>query len=140
MTAGCAKNDRENAMAASRPEVPSNTSADSPSLWFRILFGGGALGPGKLDLMRRIEQLGSISAAARAMRMSHARSVKLVAEINALAVAPLVETRAGGEAGGGARLTKQGRRLLSIYEGLEEGLVKASAPYLREIAKVLGRD
>jgi len=110
-----------------------------PALWFRVLLHGGALGPGKLDLMRRIDDTGSVSAAARAMRMSHARSVKLVAEVNALGGEPLIETRTGGEAGGGARLTTRGRAVLSIYDALEIELAKVAGPHLDAIARELAR-
>lgn len=125
--------DRSERDSAERP-------ATTPSLWFRVLLAGGALGPGKLDLMRRIDDTGSISAAARGMRMSHARSVKLVAEVNALSGEPLIETRTGGEAGGGARLTTRGKAVLSIYDALEADLAKAAGPHLKTIARELARD
>ena len=125
-------------MSTARSERDSaKRSAKTPSLWFRVLLHGGALGPGKVDLMRRIDDTGSVSAAARAMRMSHARSVKLVAEVNALCVEPLIETRTGGEAGGGARLTERGRAMLSIYDALEADLAKVAARHLSAIAREL---
>jgi len=123
--------------AAPSERDSAKRSAKNASLWFRVLLQGGALGPGKVDLMRRIDETGSVSAAARGMRMSHARSVKLVAEVNALAVEPLIETRTGGEAGGGARLTERGRALLSLYDALEADLAKAAARHLSAIAREL---
>ncbi|QAY79436.1 winged helix-turn-helix domain-containing protein [Sphingosinicella sp. BN140058] len=107
------------------------------TLWFRILLREGALGPGKIDLMRRIAETGSISAAARTMSMSHARSVKLVAEINALGAGPLIETRSGGEQGGGAQLSERGRRLLAVYDALEAEVGTAAAPHLAELTEAL---
>lgn len=111
-----------------------------PAIWFRVLLEGGSLGPGKIAMLRLIAKEGSVSAAARALRMSHARSVKLVAELNALGVGPLVETRTGGEAGGGAALTDRARRLLDDHERLEAALREAAAPHLRSMMSDLGRD
>jgi molybdate transport system regulatory protein len=127
-------------MSTARSERDSEERpAAKPSLWFRVLLHGGALGPGKLDLMRRIDDTGSVSAAARGMRMSHARSVKLVAEVNALGGEPLIETRTGGEAGGGARLTDRGRAVLSAYDALETDLARAAGPHLSAIERELAR-
>ena len=119
---------------------PPGGGQDEPSLWFRVLLPSGSLGPGKIGLLRLIARTGSVSAAARTLGMSHARSVKLVAELNALGVGPLVETRTGGEAGGGAALTDRARRLLDDHERLEAALREAAAPHLRSMMSDLGRD
>ena len=71
-----------------------------------------------------------MSGAARRLRMSHARSVKLVAELNSLGCGPLIETRTGGEAGGGAILTDRARRLLVNYEELVIAIRTAAEPHL----------
>ncbi len=105
-----------------------------PTLWFRVLLPGGALGPGKITLLRLIGEAGSVSGAARSLGMSHARSVKLVAELNAMGTEPMVATRAGGEAGGGATLTDHGRRVLAAYDALEETVRAAAAPGVARLA------
>lgn len=119
---------------------PTDAERDGPSLWFRILLPGGPLGPGKIDLLRLVGETGSVSAAARRLRMSHARSVKLVAEINALGAEPLIRTRIGGEAGGGAALTDRARRLLLDHERLEAAVREAAAPHLRSMVSGLEAD
>lgn len=96
-----------------------------PTLWFRLLLQSGALGPGKIALMRAVAEFGSVSAAARSLRISHARSVKLVAEINALAQTPLIDTRAGGQSGGGASLTPLGRAVVIAYADIENIVTRA---------------
>lgn len=117
--------------------------ADDPSgeparIWFRLLLPTGALGPGKIALMQAVAATGSVSAAARSLRMSHARSVKLVAEINALAGAALIDTRTGGTAGGGAALTPLGREVMAAYAELEAAVAAASAASLARIEALLG--
>lgn len=123
--------------------MPEPTTADdrskagkrSPSIWFRVLLSDGALGPGKISLMRLVEETGSVSQAAKRLRMSHARSVKLVAELNQLHNVPLIETRSGGERGGGAALTALGRLVLEIHDALEADLRTAAAPHLRRLER-----
>ena len=76
-----------------------------------------ALGPGKVDLLEAIGTTGSISSAAGALGMSYRRAWVLVATMNAAFRRPLVATSAQRRAG--ASLTPEGRRVLSLYRGLE---------------------
>lgn len=109
-----------------------------PALWFRVLLPHGSLGPGKFDLLRLVQETGSVSAAARRLRMSHARSVKLVAELNTLGSEPVIATRSGGPAGGGAVLTEAGRELLDQYERLDAAVRHAAAPHLDRLRRSVG--
>src|SRR2546430_12417622 len=75
----------------------------------RILIGAVvAIGPGRADLLGAIARTGSISAAAREMKMSYRRAWLLVEAMNSAFRRPLVETLTGGESGGGARGTRIG--------------------------------
>jgi len=115
------------------PDTEPHTDPLRPALWFRVLLPGGALGPGKIALLRLIGETGSVSAAARRLGMSHARSVKLVAELNAIGAEPMVATRAGGETGGGATLTACGRRVLDAYDALDDTVRAAAAPLVARL-------
>lgn len=116
---------------------PASDAPDAATLWFRVLLPSGALGPGKIDLMRAVADKGSVSGAARALRMSHARSVKLVAEINALAPTPLIDTRAGGQSGGGASLTPRGLAVMEAYAAVEQCVRGAAGPPLARLTVLL---
>ena len=74
-----------------------------------------ALGPGKIQLLQEIQQQRSISAAARAMKMSYRRAWLLVDTMNTCFRDPLVLTATGGSKGGGAELSSTGRRVLELY-------------------------
>lgn len=87
--------------------------------------------------MRAIVDTGSVSGAARSLRMSHARSVKLVAEINALASTPLIDTRAGGQSGGGASLTTLGLAVLNSYAEVETNILHAAEASLQRFSQLL---
>ena len=94
------------------------------------LDGEGRLGPGKVLLLERIAEHGSISAAGRSLGMSYRRAWELVASLNASFAAPLVAARMGGERGGGASLTELGRQLVGHYRAIEEEAARAAQPHL----------
>jgi molybdate transport repressor ModE-like protein len=75
----------------------------------------GRLGPGKILLLERISEHGSIAAAGRSMGMSYRRAWELVAALNASFATPLVSAQGGGRQGGGARLTALGHDLVGQY-------------------------
>ena len=77
--------------------------------------GGERLGPGKVELMRAIQDTGSVSAAARQIGMSYPRAMKLMDSLNTMFASPLVETFHGGAERGGARLTETGLEVLRLY-------------------------
>ncbi len=78
------------------------------------------LGRGKIELLEHIRETGSISAAGRAMDMSYRRAWMLVAEMNRMFKAQVVESQRGGQKGGGAALTPFGEELLARFRGMEK--------------------
>ena len=71
-------------------------------LTLRVLGKSAAvMGPGKAELIERIAQTGSISAAARTMGMSYRRAWQLVEALNTAFREPVVATAIGGRRGGG---------------------------------------
>ncbi len=107
-----------------------------PGLTLRILGSGNpAMGPGKAELISRIEATGSISAAAREMGMSYRRAWQLVEAINASFTEPVVVTAIGGKRGGGAVVTGYGRQLVARYRAMED---KASDAIADDIAQMIG--
>lgn len=99
----------------------------------RILLGESvALGPGKARLLAEIVATGSISAAARAMGMSYRRAWLLVAEMNRVFRAPLVQAGSGGPRGGGAQVTEIGLDALARYRAME---AKAQKTLAKDVVK-----
>jgi molybdate transport system regulatory protein len=101
----------------------------------------GSIGPGKIRLLELVDETGSISAAGRAMNMSYRRAWLLIDEINRQFKNPLVATRLGGEAGGGAALTPFGKTMVQHYRDMENEAHAALAPHLRafQAASASGR-
>jgi molybdate transport system regulatory protein len=114
--------------------------ADPPTLVprLRVLHRGAiAIGPGKLELLESIAAGGSLAQAARALDMSYMRAWQLLQTMNAAFRAPLVELRRGGPAGGGARLTALGERVVELYREMERASRRASAPAWRRLERLL---
>ncbi|MBK1723468.1 TOBE domain-containing protein [Thiocystis violacea] len=77
-------------------------------------------GHGRIDLLRRIGETGSISQAAKSIRMSYKQAWDAVDAMNNLSAQPLVRRRTGGRHGGGTELTDEGTRLIAVYEAAEQ--------------------
>lgn len=78
------------------------------------------LGRGKMLLLEKIRETGSISAAGRAMDMSYRRAWLLVDAMNRMFSSQVVESQRGGKQGGGAAVTPFGEELLARFRGMEE--------------------
>jgi len=76
-------------------------------------------GPDRVALLASIGQHGSITQAAKAVKMSYKAAWDAVEAMNNLAGEPLVERLAGGKGGGGTRLTSRGLRLVEDFRRLE---------------------
>ena len=81
---------------------------------------GPFLGIGKIWLLENIRKTGSITNAAKEMKMANRQAWQWVEEKNQSAQTPLVEKLLGGKGGGGARLTEAGERAITIFYELEK--------------------
>jgi molybdate transport system regulatory protein len=110
--------------------------ADMITLKVSILFDSGArIGPGKARLLECIRDTGSISAAARDMRMSYKRAWLLLDSMNQAFSEPVIVAAPGGAKGGGASLTDFGAEVLERYRRIHD---RAAASAIDDLA-ALGR-
>ena len=87
---------------------------------FRIDFGPQlAVGPGKIALLESIRHSGSLSQAARELKMSYRRAWLLLDSLNGAFTQPVVRTNTGGRRGGGSQLTALGEKLIRTYRAFE---------------------
>jgi molybdate transport system regulatory protein len=87
---------------------------------FRIDFGPQlAVGPGKIALLESIRRSGSLSQAARELKMSYRRAWLLLDSLNGAFAQPVVLTNTGGRRGGGSQLTDLGEELIRTYRAFE---------------------
>lgn len=111
---------------------------DHVKLIIRLDLGGaGRVGPGKLQLLARINELGSISAAARTMRMSYRQAWDLVQQMNEAFAEPVVASQTGGKHGGGATLTEFGRALVAHLAAINKEAEQAASRHLSAVERSL---
>ncbi|MFO7899752.1 MAG: LysR family transcriptional regulator [Planctomycetota bacterium] len=77
--------------------------------------GRPVFGDGRAELLGRIDETGSIRAAAEQMGMSYRHAWSHLAKIEQGLGRKVVRRRVGGPGGGGSTLTPAGRRLLENY-------------------------
>jgi molybdate transport system regulatory protein len=109
----------------------------APVLKFRMRISKGdeiAVGPGKIALLEAIIDTGSITAAAKKLRMSYRRAWLLVDAMNRAFRSPVVETAKGGPAGGSTVVTPLGEEVIRRYRTIE---TIAGASARSEIAALL---
>ena len=88
-------------------------------IWLETTDDQRFMGIGRLELLGHIQRTGSISQAAKAMKMSYKRAWELVSSMNQLAEQPLVITQTGGATGGGAIVTDAGVAYITQYQNLQ---------------------
>lgn len=76
---------------------------------------GKMIGKGRIELMEKIKQFGSIRQAALAMQMSYRQAWQLIDDMNTKAKVPLVISNRGGKGGGNAVITQEGEKFIALF-------------------------
>lgn len=108
------KSNEQNAMVSGQID---GTLQIKGRLWIECQ-GQTYLSWGRVTLLERIEEYGSVSAAAKSMQMSFSHAWHLVEDMNTLAPEPLVQKQIGGCGGGGAWLTDAGKLAINNFRQL----------------------
>jgi molybdate transport system regulatory protein len=93
------------------------------SLWIE---GDGTrfFGPGPVELLKLIQETGSINQAAKKMGMSYKKAWEIVSRLNTITDSPLVITATGGEKGGGSSISDEAQQLIDYHQSLRERFKK----------------
>lgn len=78
------------------------------------------LGGDRMALLEQIDELGSITKAAKAVGISYKTAWDMINMINNMADKPLVDRLTGGKGGGGTTLTNEGKRILKEFQVIQE--------------------
>ncbi len=103
-------------------------------VWVEI-DGQHLIGPGGYEILKAIDEAGSLSGAARKLGMSYRFVWNYVNRMEKVSGIKLVETNRGSR--GGARLTREAQQIIQYYEGLMRELENASARWGGLIREVL---
>jgi molybdate transport system regulatory protein len=105
---------------------------------FRVDFGSRcSVGVGKIELLEGIARTGSLSQAAREMRMSYRRAWLLLEDLNVSFDQPVAHASVGGRGGGGVVLTSFGTRLVAGYRRLESSLQPLADTCMEDVGRHL---
>lgn len=128
-------------MPPKRARESRGTEPGEVRLFLRVIAGERRLiGPGRADLLEWIDRTGSISEAARQMKMSYRRAWLLVEDLAQQLGRPVVETAQGGRRGGGAILSDAGRSLLHAYRRMQRLAERELAADLDRIRRLRKSD
>ncbi len=72
-------------------------------------------GDGPADILKLVDQLGSLSKAAAQINMSYSQAWQLIDTLEKKLDFKLLEKQVGGSQGGGSTLTKKGRLLMDTF-------------------------
>jgi len=86
------------------------------SLSVRIFTDQKCFGPGVAELLRRVDELHSLRAAAMAMSMAYSKAWTVIRNAEAGLGFKLLKSSTGGKNGGGAELTEEAEQMISAYE------------------------
>lgn len=92
------------------------------SLWIEC-DGERFFGPGRVELLERIEETGSINKAAKQMKMSYKKAWEMINDLNSRAAKPFVVTQTGGEKGGGSVVTFEAKELIAYHRQLRQRFI-----------------
>jgi len=86
---------------------------------------GKAFGEGPYQLLKRIEEKGSLHQAAMDMKMSYRKAWRTLHAIEEKLGFALLDRHVGGVSGGGSQITDAGRELMKNYEGFRNDVREA---------------
>jgi molybdate transport system regulatory protein len=86
--------------------------------------GEKVLGHGRVELLERIHNSGSIRQAALQMKMSYKQAWDIIKHMNTHFNSPVVISQRGGKGGGSALVTENGLNIISEFHQLQEKLKK----------------
>jgi molybdate transport system regulatory protein len=92
-----------------------------------------AVGPGKIALLERMRDCGSLSQAARELDMSYRRAWQLLDSLNTSFNEPVIVTSIGGKGGGGSEITKLGLALIDAYRALEQEMTARAQQFFKPL-------
>lgn len=96
-----------------------------------------SIGPGKVALLEKMRDSGSLSQAARELDMSYRRAWQLLASLNQTFREPLVLTSTGGSGGGGTTLTEFGEAIVAAYRQFEKETNVRAEKYFGHMLKTV---
>ena len=103
--------------------------AKEPGVRTKLFIADETIGLGKIDLLERLGEVGSISAAARQMGMSYKRAWFLLNSMQSGFREPLFVAKRGGSHRGGTTLTPLGADLIGVTDRMLKQLMRSLSKF-----------
>jgi molybdate transport system regulatory protein len=104
------------------------TDDPNPAILFTIEFARNShVGSAEINLLEAIHKAGSLSQAARDLRISYKHAWLLVDNLKYVFRSPVTVAKKGGNGGGGVCLTRLGESLVDSYRALEREFARLAA-------------
>src|SRR3954464_10475480 len=100
------------------------------------LRGSFLMGPNYLRFLRAVDETGTIRQAGKVVGWSYRTCLNRIRRMEGILGTRVLETARGGSSGGGARLSAEGRRLVTIFERWQRDMTDHSQ---RAFRKALNR-
>jgi molybdate transport system regulatory protein len=94
---------------------------------------GPLLGYGRIELLEKIREVGSIRQAAIEMKMSYRQAWQLISQMNDRSADPLVTVVRGGKGGGQAMLTSKGETAIVQFHKFNEAFQEFLGQYAKKL-------
>ncbi|WP_298553259.1 LysR family transcriptional regulator [uncultured Algibacter sp.] len=91
------------------------------------------LGEGRVHLLKAIDDTGSLSKAAKSLKISYKKAWQLLDSVNKSAKKPVTINIIGGKGGGGAELTEYGKSLIEAFDEINKNCWKFLDEQLEKI-------
>ncbi len=98
----------------------------------RVFTDEKCFGPGVSQLLKRVDELHSLRAAALSMSMAYSKAWTVIRNAEEGLGFRLLDSNAGGKHGGGAVLTGEARQMIAAYDGYCEKLRAYGAALFEE--------
>lgn len=85
-------------------------------IWFSDQSGKGIMGDGKWQILKTIDETGSLKAACKKLEITYRRTWNDLKQIEKSFGLPILESTRGGAEGGSMRLTVHGKKLIQAFD------------------------
>ncbi len=89
-------------------------------------------GEGPWQLLRKVEQTGSLNAAASSLGMAYTKALKIMRNAEKALGFPLTRRSHGGRSGGGSTLTEEGKEWMERYAAYRDACLRANQKLYEE--------
>lgn len=106
-------------------------------IWFSDNSGKGVMGDGKWQILKAIDETGSLKGACDKLQITYRRTWNDLKQIERAIGFPLLESTRGGAEGGSMKLTSNGKKLISAFDHFHQKVDTLMQQYFHSMIEEL---